>query len=270
MSRKKTEDKKQKKRRKKKKRISKLFVSTAAFFSAAVVIVFCIYYVAFETDFLNLKSIDIVGNKYYDSNYIKEKSEINLGEKIYSVNRGKVKENLEKEIYIKNARVVYEFPNKIYIEITEREEEYLVLFNNEYIATDREGTILNIYNTKNELLTIESLTNVIYNIGDKIEFEGVENINAIFDTLEYCNSQFGNETISKLTVVGDNSVILETEYGTKIKINLKADTKYQITFAMKIITERLNNNLTVVSDLIDFTKGDSPVCIEDYQVEENK
>ena len=270
MSREKREEKKQKKRRKKKKKISKLFISTAAFFSAAVVVVFCIYHVAFKTDFLNIKSVDIAGNKYYEKNYIKEKSEIKLGEKIYNVDRRKVKEKLEKEIYVKNAMVVYEFPNRIYIELTDRNEEYQVLFNNEYIATDDEGIILNIYNKQNELLTIESLTNVIYNIGDKIQFEGIDNLTAIFDTIKYINSQFGDKTITKLTVVGGNSVVLDTEYGTKIKINLCADTKYQISFAIKIITERLNNNFTVSAGLIDFTKGDSPVYIEDYQMEEKK
>jgi len=62
--------------------------------------------------------------------------------------------------------------------------------------------------------------------------------------------------------------LLLTEYGTTIKIRLNEDIKYQIIFAMKIINERLNNNLTVSSGLIDFTKGDSPVYIEDFKMEE--
>lgn len=268
MARDKSENKKRKKKRKKKKKISKLFVSTAAFFSAAVVVVFCIYYISFKTDYLNIVSVTIKGNNYYDKEYLIENAGITLGEKLYKVDRNNVKEQIEKEIYIKNARVLYSLPNKILIEVTEREEKYLIFYNNEYIATDKDGMILNIYNTKIDLLTIESLTNVIYNIGETIIFDGVENINSIFDTLEYCNSQFGSETINKLTVGIDNTMILDTEYGTKIKIDLDEDMKYQITFAMKIITERLNNNLTVASDLIDFARGDNPVYIEDYQMEE--
>ena len=262
-------EKKQKKRRKKKKKIRKTFVSTAAFFSAAVVIVFCIYHVAFKTDYLYIKGIDVVGNKTYEKEYIIEKSEIKLGEKIFEIDKGKVKENIEKEIYVKSARVVYELPDRIYIEVNEREEEYQIAFNNEYIVTDKEGVVLNIYNEKSQLLTIESLTDVIYNIGNKIEFNGIDNINAIFETLNYCLSEFGSDTMNKLTVLNENSVLLDTEYGTKIKINLEDDVKYQMTFAMKIITERLNNNQTVLTDLIDFTKGDSPVYIEDFQMEDS-
>jgi len=263
------EEKKQKRKRKKKKKIRKTFISTAAFFSAAVVIIFCFYHVAFETDYLNIEGIDVVGNKTYEKDYIIEKSEIELGEKIFDIDRGKIKENIEKETYVKSARVVYELPDRIYIEINEREEDYQIAYNNEYIVTDKDGIVLNIYNEKSQLLTIESLTDVIYNVGDKIEFNGTDNINAIFETLEYCLSEFGSDTINKLTVLNENSVLLDTEYGTKIKINLEDDVKYQMTFAMKIITERLNNNMTVTSDLIDFTKGDSPVYIEDFQMEDS-
>jgi outer membrane phospholipase A len=86
--------------------------------------------------------------------------------------------------------------------------------------------------------------------------------------LDYCKSEFGSDTINKLTVLSSNAVLLDTEYETKIKINLKDDVKYQVSFAIEIITERLNNNLTVTSDLIDFTKGDSPVYVEDFQMED--
>jgi len=37
---------------------------------------------------------------------------------------------------------------------------------------------------------------------------------------------------------------------------------------MKIINERLNNNMDVTNGLIDFTKGDSPVYMEDFKMEE--
>ncbi len=260
--------KKQKKNRRKKRKIRKSFISTAAFFSAAVFIVFCIYHVSFKTDYLDIKGIDIVGNFSYETDYIIEKSGIEIGEKIFKVDRSKVKENIEKETYVNTARIVYELPDRIYIEISERQEQYQIDFNNDHIVTDKYGIILNIYNEKSKLITIESLTDVIYNIGELIEFTGVDDINTVFKTLDYSISEFGSDTINKLTVLNDNAVLLDTEYGTKIKIDLEDDVKYQISFAMEIINERLNNNLTVTSDLIDFTKGDSPVYIEDFQMED--
>jgi len=261
-------DKKQKKNRRKKRKIRKSFVSTVAFFLAAVLVVFCIYYVAVKTDYLNLKGIDVVGNSYYETGYIIEKSEIELGGKIYKIDRSKIKENIQKEIYIKDARIVYELPNRIYIKVDERQEQYQINYNNENIVVDNEGIVLNIYNEKSKLITIESLTNVIYNIGERVEFNGIDNINKMFYTLDYCTSEFGSDTINKFTVLNHNAVLLDTEYGTKIKINLEDDVKYQVSFAMEIINNRLNHNLTVASDLIDFTKGDSPVYIEDFQMED--
>jgi hypothetical protein len=61
----------------------------------------------------------------------------------------------------------------------------------------------------------------------------------------------------------NNSFLFKTQYGTAVRIDLSEDINYQIVFGMKIINERLNNNLTVATGLIDFTKGDSPVYIED-------
>jgi len=257
-----------KKRKKKKKKFRKLFVSTAALFTAAVLVVFCLYYVYFETPYFDLKQIDVTGNVTYDKEYILQQSNIELGSKIFTVDRNKVKKNIEKEVYVESARVVYELPNGIYIGITEREEKYQIFYNNEYIVTDKYGIVLKTSIEKNELLSIESLTDVIYNVGDSIQFGGIDNAGSIFDTIEYLNSEFGSETIKSMTVDKGNSVLLSTEYGTTIKIRLDEDIKYQIIFAMKIINERLNNNLTVSSGLIDFTKGDSPVYIEDFKMEE--
>ena len=197
-----------------------------------------------------------------------EKSGIETGKKIFDIDRSKVKENLEKEVYVGSARVVYELPNKIYLNIVERVDKYQVLSNNEYIIIDKDGIVLRTDIEKLELLTIESYADVVYNIGDNIHFEGIENNEKIFDSIEYLNNEYGSETVVSLNIGLNNSFMFETQYGTAVRIDLNEDTDYQIVFAMKIINERLNNNLTVASGLIDFTKGDSPVYIEDFKMED--
>lgn len=261
-------NKKQKK--KKKKKFRKLFISTVAFVTAAVIVVFCIYYVYFETPYFEIVQVDVSGNLTYDKEYIIEKSDIELGERIFSVDREKVKERLEKEVYVESARAVYELPDRIYLDVKEREEKYQIFYNNEYIITDKDGIALKTSAEKIQLLTIESLTDVLYNIGNVVEFSGIADIKKIFDTIEYLNSEFGSETINGITAYIEDSVLIGTEYGTLIRIKLDEDIKYQVIFAMKIINERLNNNLTVTTGLIDFTKGDSPVYIEDFKMEEYK
>lgn len=258
--------KKQKKRKKKKNR--KLLVSTAAFIIAAVVVVFCIYYVYYETPYFQLTSIDIDGNLTYSDEYILEKSGIITGEKLFDIDRLKVKENLENEVYVETVRVVYELPDKIFLDIKEREEKYQVLFNNEYIVIDKKGIVLRTDMEKLDLISIESYGHVVYNIGDSIEIKDLENTEKLFELIEYLNNEYGSDTIKGFKIDINNSFIFETLYGTTVKIDLGQDAKYQIVFAMKIINERLNKNLTVAQGLIDFTKGDSPVYIEDFRMEE--
>ncbi len=262
-------EKRRKKQRKRKKRKNKkLLVSTAAFIIAAVVVVFCIYYVYYETPYFQLVSIDIDGNLTYSDEYILEKSGIVIGEKLFDIDRIKVKENLENEVYVESVRVVYELPDKIFLDISEREEKYQVLFNNEFIVIDDKGIVLRTDMQKLDLISIESYVNVVYNIGDSIEIEDLENFEKIFELIEYLNYEYGSDTIKDFKIDINNSFSFETLYGTSVRIDLDQDTKYQVVFAMKIINERLNKNLTVTSGLIDFTKGDSPVYIEDFRMEE--
>lgn len=259
---------KKRKKRKTRKKFRKLFVSTAAFITAAVVIIFCCYYVYFETDYFDVAEVRVSGNILYNKDYIIDKSLIENGEKIFSIDRHKVKDIIEDEIYVESARVVYGLPNRVLIEITERQEKYQIFYNNEYIVTDKEGFVLRTSTEKNALITIESLTDVLYNVGEIIQITGTENVQNIFQTIDYINSGFGSETVKNLHIDSNNSFLIETEYGTFIRIELDEDIKYQIVFAMKIINERLNNNLVVANGLIDFTKGDSPVYAEDFKMEE--
>ena len=262
-------EKNNKRQRKKKKRKNrKLLASTAAFITAAVIVVFCLYYVYYETPYFVLSNVSINGNLTYDDEYILEKSEIETGKKIFEIDRSKVKENLEKEVYVESVRVIYELPNKIYLDIIERIDKYQVFSNNEYIIIDKDGIVLRTNVEKLDLITIESYGDIVYNIGDSVQFEDIENNNKIFDTIEYLNNEYGTETISKLIVDINNRFLFETQYGTTVRIDLNEDINYQVVFAMKIINERLNNNLTVANGLIDFTKGDSPVYIEDFKLEE--
>jgi len=256
-----------KKRKKRKNR--KLLASTAAFITAAVVVVFCIYYVYYKTDYFNLIKITISGNSTYSDDYIIERAGIELGEKLFAIDRTSIRETLEKEVYIEDARVVYELPDKLYIEIREREEKYQVFYKGEYIIIDKNGIVLRTDIEKLNLITIESFTDVVYNIGDSIQFTGIESNERIFEAIEYLDKNFGYETIKSIKIDTNNSFLFETGHGTTVKIDLGEDIKYQIVFAMKIINERLNNNLTVSFGLIDFTKGDSPVYVEDYLLEEH-
>ncbi len=163
---------------------------------------------------------------------------------------------------------MYELPDRILIQLREREEKYKILYKNEYIVTDKNGYVLRTGSEKNELLTIESFIDVLYNVGDSIQLTGIEDVQGIFRTIDYISDEFGSSSIRGISIYSKNSILLKTEYGTFIKLNLNQDIKYQIVFALKIINERFSNNLGVSDGMIDFTKGDSPIYIEDFEMEE--
>ncbi len=262
------ENNSKKQRKKKKRKNKKLLVSTAAFFTAAVVLAFCLYYVYCKTSYFDLAGVDIEGNLTYSDEYIMEKSGIETGGKIFNTDRLKIKENLEKEVYVESVRAVYALPNKMILNIIERVEKYQVFKNNQYIIIDKNGIVLRTDVDKSDLITIESYADIVYNIGGGIQFENIENNGKVFKTIEYLNNEYGTDTIKSFKIGLNNSFMFDTQYGAAVRIDLGGDPNYQIVFAMKIINERLNNNLTVANGLIDFTKGDSPVYIEDFKTEE--
>lgn len=255
-------------KRRKKKRISKVFISAVAFFMAAVLVVFCMLYITFRTPFFNIEAIDIEGNNQYQNDYIMQKIGIKIGDKIFNVNKKDIKKSLEEELYIKNARVVYELPDRIYLGIEERNESYAILYNDKYIVVDEDGVVLYISNEESNLLTIESLVDILYIEGEVVEFSEISSFDEIFTTLEYCLTNIGKEIVTKLTMLDSNCIVVNTNYGTNIKIDLRNDVRYQLGGAMDIISDRLSKNQTLISGLIDFTKGNNPIYIDNYGMEE--
>lgn len=252
---------KNKRKYKNKKKIVFLF-KFAAYIFAAILFVYPFYHLYFKTDIFDVKEIQITGNQKYDSSYIVEKSNMKLGQKILDTRLKEIKKNLEKEIYIKEARVNFELPNKIKISLVERVPKYQFLYEGKYIVTDLEGFVLKIDEQNNELITIESLSKILYNEGKSIEISKIDNFKSINNAIDYLTAKFSKQKLIKLTILENNSIRFLTEYGTKVIISLRDDVAYQVIFAMEIISDRLNKNLSVSNGIIDFTKGLSPVYIE--------
>ena len=139
----------------------------------------------------------------------------------------RLKTTLKKK-YISKASGWSTFFQTEFLDISEREEKYQVFYRSQYIIIDKNGIVLRISNDKSSLLTIESYTDIVYNVGDSIQFAGVENNKKIFDAIEYLNNEYGSDAVSAYFVDLKNSFLFETLYGTKVRIDLSEDVGYQI------------------------------------------
>ncbi len=175
------------------------------------------------------------------------------------MDRKQIEETLKKEIYIKDCKVSYYIPNKVKIKITEREEKYLIYYNEDAIITDLSGYVLDGNYQNNELFPIESFADVIYNVGDKVKINGLYSFDKIYELLEYSCSLGESDEIQKIYIYDDSIVCVDTKYGMKIKLELNEEANYSYNFGLAVIKTRLQQGEEIKGCLLDFTKGDSPV-----------
>lgn len=251
----------EKKRKKKaRKKVRKIYITTVAVIMATVTLVFCFNYLINKTDIFNIIGFNIEGNNVYSLEYLVSKTGINIGDNLFSVNRKEIKEKLKKEAYIEDCRVSYYIPNKISIKIKERQEKYLITHNDEIIVTDKTGYVLDGNLQNNVLFPIESFAPVVYNIGEEISIEGLYNFNKINELLEHSESLNDIDKMQKIYIHNDNIVSIDTKYGMEVKFELNNDEVYSYNFALEIIKKRLQDGDEVKGWILDYTKGEHPVC----------
>lgn len=258
-----------KKKRARRRKIRRVFSSAVAMLLATATVVFCLHYIVNETEFFDINGLEVFGNTVYTDDFLIDKLGINLGESLFKVDRHEIANKLKSEVYVKDCKVSYSIPNKIRISVDERIEKYLILYNDETIIVDNEGIVLDGFNQYNNLFTIECFTDVIYNIGEVIKIQGIDDFSKIDKFVDYVNSTSLGDELQKISIGKDGLIVILTKYGTSIKLKLTDDINYNYNFGLEIIKSRIKNNEEVQNGLIDFTKGESPVYSNIPRMEDN-
>jgi cell division protein FtsQ len=250
----------EKKRKKKvKKKVRKIYITTVAIILATVTLAFCLNYLINKTDVFNIIEFNIEGNNVYSFEYLVSRTGINLGDNLFSVNRKEIKKMLEKEVYIEDCKISYYIPNRINIKIIEREERYLITYNDNIIVTDKNAYVLDGNLQNNVLFPIESFAPVVYNIGEEIKIDGLYNFNKLNELLQHSDSLNDIDKIQKIYIHENNIISVDTQYGMEVKFELNDDEIYSYNFALEVIKLRLQNGHEVEGYILDYTKGENPV-----------
>lgn len=248
-----------KRKKKVKKKVRKIYITTVAIIMATVTLAFCLNYLINKTDIFNIIGFNIEGNNVYSFEYLVSRTGIKLGDNLFSVNRKEIKEILKKEVYIEDCKVSYYIPNRINITINEREEKYLIKYNDDIIVTDENAYVLDGNLQNNVLFPIESFAPVVYNIGEEIKIDGLYNFNKINELLKHSDSLNDIDKIQKIYIHENNIISVDTQYGMEVKFELNDDEIYSYNFALEIIKLRLQEGNEVKGWVIDYTKGENPV-----------
>lgn len=241
----------QKKHRRFKRLLSLLLIIT-------VVILLIIF--SLNSEIFNIDKIDIIGNIKIDKEKILHISSINIGENIFRISTKDAKESILRLPYIKSVMVKRNLPNKINIEVVEREDKLLINNISMYYVIDDEGYILNQIDTN-----IESLPVVFGLKTDKIDIG--ENLFMRLELEEFEEFIKESENLGILSIMG--RIDIESEENINIKLNNGIDIafggldniKYKLRLLDEILIYSSKNNIVINKIVMD--RGEHPIIVVD-------
>jgi cell division protein FtsQ len=236
------------------------------FFLVFILLILLAFYIVFETDFFYIKEVLVDNNKVLTDDYIKEKTDINKTHNIFLVEIENIKNNLEKETYIKNAEVKRKLPDKIIINIEERKGIISYDYNNKRYLLDFDGVVLKEIENEENLFKVSSEIKSRVKIGSKINFQ---ESNLKFDEILNISRYIyeNNKNLNCNILLKNDNIYCIIDKNTYMKFDIENKIEYQYEFGLDIIETRLDNNQSITG-MIDFTKGENPIYIDLKDLEE--
>lgn len=201
-------------RPKKNKSISKIF-------SWTILTVICIAILVFllKSETFKICNIEITGNSQVSQETILLLSAIDLNDNIFLTNTIKAKNKISQNPYIKDVKVKRELPDKIKIEIVEKEKKFMLQIDEMFAYIDRNGNILEVSETKVEnLIFLEGFKTSKEKIseGEKLEEKDLEKLEDVHKILRSAEKEELNEKVFSIDIKDKNNYILNLPTYKKI------------------------------------------------------
>ena len=101
-----------------------------------------------KSEIFNICNIEIVGNNQISQETVSELSQINIKDNVFLTNTTKSEKRIKENPYVKEVKVTRLLPDKIKIEIVEKEKAYMLQTDEGIAYIDGNGHILEISETK--------------------------------------------------------------------------------------------------------------------------
>ena len=137
------------------------------------------------SSFFDVDSIDVKGNSYFTAEEIINMAHAMPGKNlIYHTDRRNIVNYLEKNPYIKKARVTRSFPSTLVINVEERTQLGAIQYDGEFLIIDGDGILLRKTKTTPKLTEIEGIVVRKIQLGEEIGVKDVELMEQTLDILK--------------------------------------------------------------------------------------
>ncbi len=230
------------------------------YFLLAIILII-LYLFIFKTDYFNVKDIEVIGNKKLSKTDIIRASLCNKGENILKVNIKKGEESIRRLSYIKDCQIKRKYPNKVVIQVEEREEIVAMPYINSTALIDKEGYVLAIErDSKNlKLPKIIGLDQIEIEVGDnvfhKVKIENIEQFIGIAEQLGLL------EKMKYIDFSDEKNITFQINENTNVAFGDLDNVKYKLDFLIKILEDLAKKDIKAKQ--IFFNKGENPVIVTD-------
>ena len=184
---------------------------------------------ALVSPIFNIQEIEVIGNNIVTSETIESISEINKEQNIFKFFNKKVVENVKKNPYIETAKVKRKLPNKVQIQVEERERTFNIEFMNGYAYINNQGYILEISQEKLDLPVIQGAKTPEEKIvpGNRLEKEDLEKLETAITITKIWKN---NEIEQKITSIDITDRLEYTMYIEEEKQKILMHRHHQVSY----------------------------------------
>lgn len=207
----------------------------------------------------NIEEISIKGNKQITNEKIIQLAEVKKGDNIFAKLGIVMKVRLKQNGYIEEAQINKIYPNKIEIEVQERQKQFQIKMETEgYIYIDEQGYLLEYAVDKLEVPTIIGMditqadVGTMHRLGEK-DLNKMENILQI---REECKKIEIADKITQIQVKDEYIISLENA-GITINLGDASNLKNRIYYVNAILKQEAGNRGTIYVNG-NFNEGFSP------------
>ena len=166
----------------------------------------------------NIKNIEVVGNTKLSEDKIIDLSGISDSVNLFKLDKASVKKAIKENAYVENVEINRKFPNKVIIDIKEREAKYMLQFADSYVYINNQGYMLEISNEKIQVPIIVGFTTDLSNIkpGNRIKVDDLQKMNMVIKIFETAKTSGIGDLITKIDISNSKNYTIGLEGEGKI------------------------------------------------------
>lgn len=198
-----------------------------------------------SSEIFNVREISVSGIDNLTENEIISFSNIKIGDNTFKINFGKTKNLIEENPYVEEVSIKRKFPNKIEINVKERNVRYMLQLAESFIYVDGQGYILEISKEKKEVPILLGILTDLSNIetGDRLTKEDLIKLNTVNKIVGTAKNYEIFNLITKINITDETEYILYFESEGKIAyIGNASDLNTRILWIKTILEQNLGTN----------------------------